>query len=130
MRFVAEDDALIIKLQGAEVLWGLRRKIVIPRDKITSLAWTPQFSYEGERFFRLGGTGAPGLLYAGNFRSAEGWYFLYVQKPKGPNWLTGGTFTAPDILDIGTQDFKYKRIMLSCRPDIGASLINWWHGQR
>lgn len=126
MKFLADDDGLTIRLEGMEVLWSLRRKIVVPRQKIVSLAWTAQFAYAGERFFRTGGTGAPGLLYAGNYRSAEGWYFLYVHKPKGPHWLTGGVFNAPDILDITTQDFTYKRIMLSCQPDIGASLMNWF----
>lgn len=126
MKFLAEDDTVTITFEGWEIIWCLRRKLVIPRAAITSLTWTPEFMYTGERFFRLGGTGAPGLLYAGNFRSSSGWYFLFVRRPKGRNWLTGGGFRAPEILDITTQDYKYERLMLSCQPDIGASLMNWF----
>jgi hypothetical protein len=131
MKFLAEDDRLIITLEGWEVVWSLRRTLVIPRTAIVSLAWTPEFTYTGERFFRLGGTGAPGMLYAGNFRGGSGWYFLFVRRPKGRNWLTGGSFKAPDILDITTQGYTYGRLLLSCRPDIGVSLMNWFkHARR
>lgn len=126
MKFLAEDDKLTIQLEGLEVLWGFRRRLVIPRPAITSLKWTPQFAYTGNRFFRAGGTSLPGLLYAGTFRSATAWYFLFVRRPKGRNWLTGGSFTVPDVLDITTRGYAYERLMLSCQPDVGASLVAWF----
>ena len=124
MKFIAEVNQLTIKLEGMEIIWGLRRKIIIPRRKIASLAWTPQFNYTGKSIWRLGGTGAPRLLYAGNYRSADSWYFLYVRRPMG--WISNGKFAAQNMLDISTTDFRYQRIWLSCQPDIGVSLMNWW----
>jgi hypothetical protein len=127
MKFLAEDDKLTVSFEGLEIFWAFRRRLVIPRAAITSLNWMPQFSYQGNRFFRLGGVGLPGLLYAGNFRAVGGdWYFLYVSRPRGIHWLSGGPFTALNTLDIVTQDYRYGRIMISCRPDIGAGLMNWF----
>ncbi|MEO6761218.1 MAG: hypothetical protein ABI220_02460 [Candidatus Saccharimonadales bacterium] len=128
MKFIAENNQLTIKLEGIEVFWGLRRKIVIPRRKIASLAWTPQFSYTGKSIWRFGGTGAPRLLYAGNFRSGGDWYFLYISRPKGST--SSGQLAAENILDINATDFRYRRILLSCQPDIAASLMNWWTLQK
>lgn len=128
MKFITDKGDLTIELEGFERLWALRRKLVIPRRAITSLAWQAHFNYEGQRFFRAGGTGAPGLLFAGNFWSSSGWYFLYVRRPKGAHWLTGGGFTAPNILNITTEGYTYKRLMLTCEPDVSTSLIKWWRG--
>lgn len=127
MKFKADDDKLTITFDLGEMVWALRRRLIIPRSSITSMDWTPQFNYEGQRFFRIGGTNLPGLLYAGNFYSAAGWYFLYLVRPRSRSLMAGGIFSAPNVLDIATQDFRYKRIMLTCREDIGVSLINWWH---
>lgn len=126
MKLIAEDNQLTIELEGLEILASLRHKIVIPKDKITSLVWQPLFSTR-ERELRLGGTGLPGVLYAGNWRGGNDWYFLYIKKPKG--YPLAGNLAAENILTLELTDYKYREIWLTCQPDIGESLMAWWRGQ-
>ncbi|HET8709541.1 MAG TPA: hypothetical protein VFL85_04670 [Candidatus Saccharimonadales bacterium] len=125
MKFQADDDKLTITLEGREVVWALKRKLVIPRAKMTSLTWQPQFLNTRGRLFRVG-TGAPGILYAGSFRGTDGWHFLYLRQPKGWPMFNNGRISAPNVLEINTENYPYTRIIVSCREDIGASLTNWW----
>lgn len=126
MKFTADDDKLTITLEGWEVVWALRRTLVIPRAKMTSLEWLPQFTNTHGRLFRVG-TGLPGVIYAGSFKGAEGWNFLYLRQVNGWPLFNNGRITAPNVLEIATTDYPYVRILVTCRPDIGASLANWWH---
>lgn len=123
MKFIAKDGALTIKLEGFEILAGLRRKLVIPRQKIVNLTWQPVFA-TNKREIRLGGTGLPGVLYAGNWWGRGGWYFLYVQQPQG--YPLSGGLSAPNVLRLQLTDYTYTEIWLTCQPDIGAGLMNWY----
>lgn len=123
MKIIAEGEALTIKLEGFEAVASLRRKIVIPRQHITNLTWQPVFT-TNQREIRLGGTGLPGLLYAGNWWGKGGWYFLYLHRPQG-HPLAGG-LSAQNVLSLDLAEYPYKAIWLTCQPDIGASLLNWW----
>lgn len=125
MKFLADDDKLTITLGGWEMVWALRRKLVIPRASIVSLEWKPQFVNERGRLFRVG-TGLPGVLYAGSFKGSEGWNFLLLRQANGWPLFNGGRITAPNVLEIGTTDYPYVRILVTCREDIGISLVNWW----
>ena len=124
MKFIAEDDALTVKFQGTEVLLGLKRQLVIPRASITSLDWQPQFTFRG-KLWRVAGAGLPGLLYAGHFRAAGDLYYLYLYQPVGVGWVNGAV-RAQNVLVITTQGYHYKQIFLTCNPDVGAGLLNWW----
>lgn len=125
MKFVAEDDKLMILLHGWEVFASLKRKIVVPRSCIRSLDWQPEFVHRGS-LIRLVGLGLPGALYAGRYIGNGLRYFIYMQKPRGISWVSTGQVSAPNILDIETIDFRYKRLLLSCSPEIGPQLVQWW----
>lgn len=125
MKFKADDDKLTITLQGWEMIWALKRKLVIPRSAMADLEWKRQFINEQGRLFRVG-TGMPGLLYAGSFKGVGGWHFLYLKQASGWPLLDSGRFSAPNVLEITTLDYPYVRILVSCREDIGASLTNWY----
>lgn len=127
MRFIAEDDRLIIKFEGAEVLWAVRRKLSIPRSVITRMDFQPDFAID-RRILRLAGTNIPGVLDAGYFRSKSQNYFLYLQKPHGLS-LIGDVVRAQNVLVITTHDYPYEQILLTCQPDIGGALLNWWEGK-
>lgn len=128
MKFIAEDDALTIKLEGTEMLWGLKRKLVLPRAKMVDLKWTPEFDY-GDLLLRIGGTEAPRLLYAGHFRDIDTkeTLFLYLRRPKG--WPVIRQMSGTEVLSVTMRDFPYAKIFVSCRPDIGASLMNWFESK-
>lgn len=74
MKFIEDETALTIRLEGAEQFWGLRRRIVIPRDKITDLSWHPQYMADAP-IVRFAGTALPGVLYSGHFRTNGTWVF-------------------------------------------------------
>jgi hypothetical protein len=127
MHFIANEDSLVVKLQGWEVLLGLRRKIIIPRSSIISLTWQPEFRFQGS-MFRVGGTGLPTVLYAGHFRGNGQRYYLYMHQPRGMSWTADGVITAPHILDIQTVDFRIARLLLTCNKETADKLIGWWQG--
>jgi hypothetical protein len=126
MKFIAEDSELIIILEGWEIVFGLKRKISIPRDCITSLEWQEDYTFD-THIWRAGGAGIPGVLYAGHFFGGGHRYFLYLLNPRGWNWAKSVIITQ-NTLVITTQDFAYKQLLLTCKADIGAELINWWRG--
>jgi len=125
MKFVADDDTLTIRLEGMEMLWGLKRKLVLPRSKIVDLLWEPEFNY-GDLLLRIGGTGAPRLLYAGHFRDTDTkeTLFLFLKRPKGLPFTR--TISDANVLVVTMRDYPYAKVMVSCQPDIGASLMNWF----
>lgn len=127
MKFIAEKNALNIKLEGLEMLWGLKRKLVLPRENIVDLTWAPEFNYR-DLMVRLGGTGAPRLLYAGHFRDIDTneTLFLYLRRPKGIPELR--SVSDANVLAVTMHSFPYAKVFVTCPPDIGASLMNWWSG--
>lgn len=126
MKFIATEDALTIKFQGFEVLFGLRKKLVLPRKDIENLEWTPEFNYSGH-LLRVGGTGLPKLMFSGYFRDLETkqLFYLYVHKPKGGLPVTG-KLAAENVLLISMRAGKCKQVIMSCEPEIGAALTKWW----
>lgn len=124
MMFLAEDDRLVITMEGWEIVWALRRRLIIPKSSIQTVQWTPQLSYPG-RLLRIGGTGWPGVLYAGNWRGNGMWHFLYLRQPHGWGWSRTGAITAANVLTITTRDFLYQQILITCAPTIGQQLVRW-----
>jgi len=129
MKFIAEDDTLTIKLEGAEMVWSLKRKLVLPREKMVGLTWTPEFNYR-DLMVRIGGTSAPRLLYAGHFRDLDTkeTLFLYLRRPKGIPELR--SVTDANVLSVTMHDYPYAKILVTCQPDIGVSLMNWFENDR
>jgi hypothetical protein len=129
MKFVAEDDSLTILLQGSEILLSLKRKLVLPWEKIVDLTWTPEFNYR-DLMVRIGGTGVPRLLYAGHFRDLDTkeTLFLYLRRPKGIPELR--SVSDANVLAITMRDYPYAKVLVTCQPDIGASLMNWFENGR
>jgi len=125
MKFMPNDDSLTIEFQGGEMLLALKRRLVIPRENIVDLKWLPEYDYQG-MLLRIGGTGMPKVLYAGRFfdvRTKER-LFLYVRRPE--SFKFSGSVAGANMLVIKTNDFPYAEVLLTCEPDIGASLMNWW----
>ena len=124
MKFTTDDQNLTITLEGWEVLWGLRRKLVIPASSILSLSWKREFMHTGS-LFRVVGTGAPRVLYAGYFRANGARAYLYMKRPKGMSWTANGTVTAPNILAITTKDYRFPLVLVTSSPEDGQRLADW-----
>lgn len=125
MKFLAEDNQLTITFHGWEAFFALRRKLVIPRGQVTNLEWQPNFQLQ-KRIWRLAGTDIPLSLWAGIFYGNGKRYFFYVQHPPSLTWYPKGNLQ--NILSIKLQDNFYQQLLLTCDPDIGAGLLNWWKG--
>ncbi len=123
MKINGKQFDLIIELEGTQKLWGLRRKLIIPKENISKIEWFDLFEDFGN-IRRLYGTAAPGLLYAGLFKNNGNRNFLYVKKP---HKLVRPY--ANNILLIETNGFKYSRVILTTDKTTATEIISWWHGK-
>ena len=122
MKILANSKQLIVQLEGLEKFWGFRKSLIIPREKITSIKWYDR--YENLKgIWRVCGTGAPGLLFAGYFRANGKWIYMYLKKPHGffNAW-------AESILEIESKDFKYGKVLLTYSNIQSLRLEEWQKG--
>ena len=120
MRFVTDAKQLHIELQGREQVWALKAKVSIAKKDITFIQFRDIFSNWRKWEVRLPGTGMPGKLVAGSFWTEEGWDFLYLTNPHG--WIDPFVH---NVLYIETNQQKFKRIIISCKPEEAAPVIAW-----
>lgn len=127
MKFIAEEDALTIKLQGMEMVFSLKRRLVLPRANMVELLWTPEYNFH-DLLLRLAGTGVPRVMYAGHFRDVDTKenVFLYLRLPKGLR--VNRTMSDANVLAVTMRDYPYGKVFVTCRPDIGQALVKWWKG--
>ncbi|MGH7238686.1 MAG: hypothetical protein ACREHG_01335 [Candidatus Saccharimonadales bacterium] len=125
MKFIAEDDSLTIKLEGSEIILGLKKKLLLPRKSIADLRWTAEFN-DPDMVLRVVGAAIPRLIYAGHFRdlTSNQNLFLYVRKPTGLT-IKGG-FGGENVLIITLKNFNYGQVIINCEPLIGKQLVGWW----
>lgn len=129
MKFIAENDRLTIKLQGVEMVWGLRRKIVMPTNQIVDLSWYGEYLYDGS-LLRIIGAGLPGWLYSGNFKDINTgqWIYLSLEGRQGLALRRGGA-GGQNVLVVTLQNNRYAKVIVNCRPDIGGELMKWWRAR-
>jgi hypothetical protein len=127
MKFLAEDDTLTITLDAVESFFALKHRLVIKRQDIVNLTWQPELTVNG-RLWRFGGTDIPGALYAGHFKGGGQRYFLYIRNPRGGLTWTTNPLLFQNCLSITLKDRFHQQVLLTCDPDIGASLLNWYKG--
>ena len=125
MKFATDETKLIITLQGLEMLWGLRRKLVMPREKIVDLVWISEFD-TADLLLRIGGADVPKVLLAGNFRDvdAKETLYLYLRRPQG--FTLSRTIRDTNVLTVTLRDSRYAKVIVNCDPETGASLMNWF----
>jgi hypothetical protein len=114
-------DGLCIELHGREQAWALRAKVSVMTPTITDVHFEPSFQDWRKWEIRMPGASIPGHLVAGSYWTEEGWDFLYITDPRG--------FIKPkcdNVLVIDTNQDRYKRVILSCDPDEGERIAEWW----
>jgi hypothetical protein len=111
---------LLITFEGTERFWAFKKNLIVPKKCIVSIDWSKLFT-EFDEIWRVAGTGAPGMLFAGHFRGKGKWQFLFVRKPKGLFWR----FRAADVLEIKTRNFIYAKVLLSVDEQTARELIAW-----
>lgn len=124
MKFLIQDDMLTITFQGVEQFWALKRRLVVSRADITKATWQEDVQLpRTELGWRIGGTGFPGVLFAGRFAGSEGRNFVYLLRPLG--WLM--TVRVKHVLTLELKDYPYRRLFFTVdRPQIAEQIIAWW----
>jgi hypothetical protein len=124
MRFHMEDDSLAVIFEGAEQFWALKRRLVISKMDIAHAEWVEgELLPRHELGWRVGGTGLPGVLYAGRFAGSSGLNFVYLQHPM----REAGGVKLHHVLTLELRDNRYKRLLLTIdKPDIAERIIAWW----
>lgn len=124
MQFLLEDDTLTVFFEDMEQVWALKRKLVIPKINITNVLWQEGVQLpRTELGWRLGGTGLPGVLFAGRFVGHEGKNFVYLLRPQG--WAKA--VRVRQVLTIELKDYPYHRLFFTVnKPDIAEQIIGWW----
>lgn len=83
MNVTIENDDLVVRLHGLERLWALCRELRLPKASVKSVTWHETVQLPSSEVGWRVGTGFPGVLVAGWFRSrAHGTTFLYLPRAK------------------------------------------------
>jgi len=120
MKFVTDNDSLVIELHGREQVWALKAKISVLKKDIIVAEYKELFHDWRKWEVRLPGTGMPGKLVAGSFWTEEGWDFLYLINPHG--WVNPFVH---HVLYIETKQAKYKRIIVSSNQAEAQKVATW-----
>jgi hypothetical protein len=118
MKITAHPDGLVIEMQGIEVLWTLRKRLVIPRNVISSIEYIDQKPPQNFAlpFIKFPGTVWPRILMAGTFikRGEKDFWYLRVRHD--------------GMISIMTKPgrFNYNRVLLSCDDQTANDIGRWW----
>jgi hypothetical protein len=118
MKFQLEPNQLTIKLEGAEQLWALKRRLQIPAYAIFEvdyLTHVPSMT-DYRNFFRFPGTAIPWRFLAGS----------YVTKGKREFWYIKMQQPGVLILTLKPETLKYTKVRITCSPEIAQDVADWW----
>jgi len=118
MKFLFDQSGLKIELEGTEILWAARRRLVIPKQSITAITWNDVFKND-ERLLRLRGTGITRVLSAGTFVGKKERVFLYLKGARGLSRQT------TNVISIATRNFPFLKVLVSGDRETADRLISW-----
>jgi len=117
MKFICEDDRLIVQLEGLEQLWALKRRLEIPRAAIETVQYAAHAPtlQDFHGYLRFPGTAVPWRFLAGSYirRGNREFWYVHLQQP--------GLM----VIRMLPGSFAYGSIRLSCRPDIAQAVVGW-----
>ncbi len=121
MKFVAADDALTIKLEGAEKVWALKSRLRLTKKSIVDIDYIPTrpTMQDFKGYFRIPGTALPWLFLAGTYRTKTSKEFWYVRM-RTPGVL---------VITLRPDHSAYDRVRLTCKPELAQQLVDWWRGR-
>jgi hypothetical protein len=119
MKLIAQDDTLIIQLEGAERFWALKNNVQVPRFAVLDVDYNPEVpvlqDFSGH--LRFPGSNWFWQFMAGTFIRGGVREFWYVRMQ------TPGVL----LIDIKPGMFPYQKIRLSCDPETAQGVADWWH---
>lgn len=121
MRVTVHPDGLVVKMEGLEAIWAMRRQLIIPRNVIANIEYLDQRPPQNFAlpFIKFPGTVLPQVLMAGSFVKPGERDFWYLRvKHDGMVSIT-----------IKAGSFNYNRILLSCDAETANDIGSWWKTQ-
>lgn len=118
MKFIAQDDVLIIELQGMEKLWALKSRLQVPRFAILEVDYNAQSPAMQDfwGYLRMPGTSIPWRFLAGTF-----W-----RKSNREFWFIRLKHVGVMKIELKSGTFAYNRLRISCDPETAQSVSDWW----
>ncbi len=106
--------ALVLRVTGADLIFGLRSRLVVPMDEILGARTLPAQEAKSDLWIRTGGLGLPGVATVGHFRGREAkkqWWRVYRAKEVL-------------VIDLAPES-RFDRLVLQVdRPERTAARIN------
>ncbi|MGI8991539.1 MAG: hypothetical protein ACR2I2_18405 [Bryobacteraceae bacterium] len=113
-----EDGNLIINVQGADQLWALKSRLIIPLKHITGVSYEPEIARGWWHGFKLPGTQVPGVITAGTFYRHGEWTFWDVHNPE-------------NTIKISLKDEHYQNLVVEVKdPEKAIAEINAGLGEK
>ncbi|QQS38480.1 hypothetical protein IPM62_03800 [Candidatus Woesebacteria bacterium] len=103
MQVIPKGDEIEIRMQGFEIIWGLKRLIRIKKNQIKSVSTTMPENTIWE--LRIPGSFFPGIIKAGTYFTKMGKAYWYV------------TMFKKHVITIELEGSKFKRIVIGFRKE-------------
>ena len=122
MKFIFENDYILIQPEGMEHFWSLCSKIRIKKSSIISCTWHESFRLPYDEIGLRVGTGMPGVLVAGWFFSKFGKIYLYLKRSK----YTWTALETKNTLDIQLKSKVLQRVCVNVPDEQEAKEVCAW----
>lgn len=122
MKFVTQDDVLIVRLEGMEKLWALKSRLQVPRFAILEVDYLAQqpMMQDFAGHVRIPGASVPWRFLAGSFR----------RKGQREFWFVRLKHQGVMSIDLKPDTFPYRRLRISCDAETAQSISDWWRQGR
>jgi hypothetical protein len=119
MRFVTQDDVLLIQLEGMERVWALKLRLEVPRLAVLEVDYDTQRPAMQDfwGYLRIPGTSVPWRFLAGTFWRGKEREFWFVRM-RHPGVM---------LVELKPDTFPYRRLRISCDPETAQAVADWWH---
>lgn len=77
---VVEGPDVVIRMDGWDAVWAIAKEVRIPLAQVETVDVVRRADVSLRGLLRWGGTGVPGLLYAGRFRNTRRREFWFVRR--------------------------------------------------
>ncbi|HSX33968.1 MAG TPA: hypothetical protein VLF91_06550 [Candidatus Saccharimonadales bacterium] len=118
MKLTITVDTLTMTMEGAEKLWALKSKLVIPRGIVSSVLFVPEVPVMQDfaGYLRAPGTNVPWRFLAGTYwRGRDREFWLIRMKEAG--LIT---------IELEPKSGPYRRVRFTCDPPSAQRISDWW----
>ncbi len=118
MRFITQPTELLIRLEGWERLWALKRQLVVRREDILDVDFLARrpIVQDFAGYFRIPGTSIPWRFLAGTF----------IRKGDREFWYVRMRYEGIMTIELKNEDSNgYDRLRLSVDAESAQAIADW-----